>query len=361
MAIFEPKNLFSLTINGITYQSCWESIDITRSMETICGSIAVNTVNFFEESPELWNINIDDEYIADIDGQLISTGYIDDINQNYDTEDHVIEFLGRDRTCALVDCSYYSENNVVSWSAGITVLQLITNLCSIYNIQVFPDKSVSDELNKVLTTDYIIDQGSTVSEEINKICLQHGMLALGITNGQLLLTRAEDFVSTTDIIQENNVISADFTNSHVDRFSKYIVKAQGNEDKFADLLSAYINIEPGIATDDLVRRDRYLVILSEGSGNAELAKKQALYEARTRAGNSKQLTYVMEGWTEVTSGKLWMPNTLVNIVDNKFKFSNVMLLNEVNYTYSDGDGFTSTLNFVHPKKYSAEKVIVEEL
>lgn len=358
--LFSSDNKFTMTINGTSYQDCWESVDVTRSMEDFCGSIAVKTVDFFEEFPELWNINVDDTYIISLDNQVVSTGYIDEVNKSYSSNDHTIEFMGRDKISDLVDCCYFSDNDIVSWKKGTTILQIIKNLCEPFEITVTFDPMVSTAINNTLSADFVVDQGQSVFEEINKLCLKIGILALSDVYGNLFLTRSSSVLTTTDILGENNVLSSEFNLSHVDRFSKYIVRCQGNnEDEFASLFD-YIDVPPGIANDYMVKRNRPLVLMMDGVGNYGTALQLAIYESRIRQGNSRIVTYEVEGWTEVTSGKLWMPNSLVLISDSKLYITDSMLLESVNYTYSTNQGFVSTLTFVHPFKYSIQPITTAE-
>lgn len=363
--VIESNNLFSLSINGTIFQACWESMDINKSMGNICDSIAVSTVDFFEENQALWNIKMGDLYIADLDGQVISTGYIDEIDISYSGENHTIEFRGRSKTCDLVDCSYYPDNNVYEFE-NKTVLQIIKLLCLPFNITVKYDLKGSVALSKIVAK-FTVDQGSPVFEDINKLCVQYGILPFCTPLGELYLFRGETNVNTSDILTENNVIDGSLALSNIDRFSKYIVKGSGNSTEFnipfgegATSSGAFASIEPGIAKDLYINRNRPFVIMVDGATDQGKMKEQALYESRIRYGNSRELTYTVQGWTQASNGKLWKINQLVNIVDQKFNFEGTMLINNVNYNYASGDGFITKLTLVSPLSYSIKPIVKQK-
>lgn len=359
------SNVFSILSNGFEYKDCWERIDINMSMNNICNEVNVGTLNFFESELGLfkasgdWKLKKGNEYYAKINNEIISTGYIDDININYSGDGSEIGFYMRDKTSDLVDCPYYSEtqNEFKKQKLG----DIIIALCSPFSITVKIDPTVKTLTDTVLKS-YTVDQGRSVIDCILDECVKLGILVTTDGLGNLLLTQPTLSDIASDILTDTNIINCDMGSSLKDRFSNYIVKAEIKPDKLynVDQEQEWIEKEKEggytnkkkVEDRELANRFRPYIMLSDTAQTIEDCVKRAVYEANIRKAKGLIINYTIEGWTQVNSGKVWKPNTLVQVNDYKLDVSELMLINSVNLSYESGSGFQTVLELVRKECYS---------
>lgn len=359
------QDTFSIISNGFEYKDCWESIDITMSMENVCNEITVSTLNFFEDKLSIfkasddWKLKKGSKYIAKINDQIISTGYVDKIGVGYSADGSFIEFYMRDKTSDLVDCPYFSEK--ISEFKNNTLLAIIENLCIPFGITVIVDPTVQ-ELLSIVIPNYTIDQGRSVAELIVEECVKVGVLVITDGNGNLYLTQPTTQDICGDIITDTNIINADMGSSMTDRFSNYITKAEIKSDKLYNISEeqtwierekegAYSSTKRNIQDLELGDRFRPLILLSDTAQTIEDCVKRSVYEANIRKAKSLIINYVVEGWTEISTGLVRKPNKLVRVKDRMLGVEELMLVNGVNLNYNES-GFQTTLELVRKECYS---------
>jgi prophage tail gpP-like protein len=119
-----------------------------------------------------------------------------------------------------------------------------------------------------------------------------------------------------------------------DRYNSIKVKGQGIEtDNKA--LSDYISCF-GVWEDEVVTRNRPLVLFSDLPTTYAKAKKRAIWESRIRAGLSRKIIYQVPGWVQ-SDGNVWDINKLVNVEDEILGINETKLIMSVNYLF-DQDG-----------------------
>lgn len=359
-------NSFSLISNGFLYNDCWEKIDIRMSMENVCNELSVGTLNFFEselglfKGSEGWRLKKGDYYYATVNGEVISTGYIDEVKVDYDGGGSNIDFYMRDKTSDIVDCCYYSEK--ISEFKKQSLANIIIALCVPFKITVVMDPSVISVLNSKIIDDYTIDQGRSVAELIVEECVKIGVLATTDGYGNLYLTRPTLLDLSTDIINDTNILSASMGSSLKDRFSNYITKAEIKPDQLYNVEAEqqWLLIEKNgsytnrrrVEDAELSMRYRPLILLSDTAQTIDDCTKRSVFEANIRKAKGLSVSYTIEGWTEVTSGRVWKPNRLVTVNDKKLEVYEQMLINSVQLSYDSSSGFKTTLDLVRKECYS---------
>jgi prophage tail gpP-like protein len=356
---------FSIVSNGFEYKDCWESIDIRKSMDNICGEITVKTLNFFEEKLKMfksngdWKLKKGNSFYAKINDEKISTGYVDKVSINYSADESDIEFYMRDKTSDVVDSSYYSETK--NEFKGEKFGEIIKTLCKPFNITVDIDSSVKDVLNKVAEDDFTVDNGVNVNEVIVQVCVKLGVLVTTNEKGNLYLTHPTLDNYCSDVLNDTNILDCSASSSLVDRFSNYITKAEIDSKKLFDVAAeqdwiehvkkgAYSNNKK-VEDAALNNRNRTLILFGDTCNNVDDCTKRSVYEANIRRAKSFAVNYTLEGWTEVKSGKVWKPNMLIKVNDKKIGINEEMLINSVGLTYDD-QGFRTNLELVLKECYS---------
>jgi prophage tail gpP-like protein len=356
------NNVFTLISNGFKYEDCWEKIEIKLSIENVCNEINLGTLNFFENLLQLfkasddWNLKKGKPYTALINKEIISTGYVDEVEINYDSNGSNIDFYLRDKTSDLVDCCFFSEK--ISEFKNQKIINIINTLCLPFKINVIIDPVVTSLLNTIVP-EYTIDQGRSVAELIVEECVKLGVLVTTDGLGNIILTQPNLYEVASDIITETNIISCRMNSSLKDRFSNYITKAEMKPDQLynVDADQLWISKEKEgcysnkriVEDAELKERYRPLILLSDTAQTIEDCVRRSFYEANIRRAKGLTITYELEGWTEVNSGKVWKPNKLVLVVDKKIDVNELMLINSVSLSYDNG--FKTTLELVRKECY----------
>ena len=346
-----------LRVNGISYQG-WKSIQVSTSMDQICGTFGFSSVDKYTGKPRDWKMAIGDLCEVTVDGNIICTGYIDEMPITYDAETHSIQVSGRDKTADLVDCSFVDPvNNVNEWN-GQTIMKLIKNICDPFDISVTIDSSVSSDVNDTVER-FAANEGETAFDSVLKLCKHKAILPLSYGDGRLTLTRAGAKRAVDTLELGVNILAGDLSQSNRERFSKYIVKGQGNEKTSLDLTS--VTQASGEATDAVIsgkNRYRPLVILTDGEVNAGNCQSLARFEARNRAGRSRSLRYSVVGWTQ-SNGKPWELNSTVRVRDSYFDIDGTKLISAIEFTLDDTNGEIAYLTLVDKEAYELREEPIE--
>lgn len=336
-------NDIRLNLNSVAYGG-WKDIQINKSIDQITNTFGFNASDIQPGNADLWNVKMGDACTITIDGQTVITGYIEDMPISYDGQSHNINISGRDVTCDLIDCSYNgSVNEWINQSAN----KIIRKLCDPFDIDVYADNNVLTAVDARIEK-FVIDQGETVGEIIAKLCRMIAVLPISLGDGKLTLTRAGATKTYDSLELGKNVKSADFNQSNKDRFSVYIVKGQGqgNDNKsVADFTTC-----TGQAIDNVITRDRPLVILADKPTTNAQCKDRARWEARLRAGQSRQITYEVQSWTQ-SNGDVWPINSLVRVKDHFLSLDTTLLISAINFSLNNSEGSITRLTVVDPTTY----------
>jgi prophage tail gpP-like protein len=358
---------FKIIANGFIYKDCWESIDIKQSMNNICNEITVSTLNFFEDKLGMfktkgdWKLKKGVSYQAYVNDEIISTGYIDDVNIQYSKDGSSINFSMRDKTCDLVDCCYFSETK--NEFKKQKLIDIITTICQLFSITVKVDPLVQKLVNTVIEN-YTIDNGRSAAELIVEECVKLGILVIVTGNGELFLTQPTLTNISSDILTETNILSCNMTSSLKDQFSNYITKAELPPDQLvnADAEQQWIDKEKkgsyksnNIEDKELGNRFRPMILLSDTAQSIQDCVKRSVYEGNIRRAKSLSVNYEIEGWTEVNSKKVWTINKLVTVRDTNIEIDEQMLINSVTLNYSNDFGWKTTLELVRKECYSTNE------
>lgn len=400
-------NKLDVIINGLAY-SGWKNVVIQQSMTQLAGVFTVSTTEELMEDSKSWHIRNGDVCTINIEEQTILTGYVDSIVHSYNNKEHQIILKGRDKTCDLIDCSYYSNTTVNAaeleyrdreWK-NKDAKTIITDICTPFGIIVMVDKDsegAQEAASEPLVV-FQINDGETALNSITRICQSKGLIAMTDGDGILRLTRTRNIKCSDSLTTGENILSGQLIQSDRERFSRYIIKGKGKTDGKYLLIST---INPSaIVEDEVVRkkigmqedrstpsyRYRPKVILTDVVANYDINpalqkivesvynpythKREPLVppevrnyvavdicyqrgeqEARVRAGNSRKLVYTVQGWVQTSNKKVWKVNTLVSIYDKMFNIRDEFLISDIRFTFDDINGTITELSLVHKEAF----------
>jgi prophage tail gpP-like protein len=385
-----------LKVNGIEFEG-WKTVNVQQSLSTISGSFNFTGADIFAGSHGGWNLRMGDVCTVEIENQIVLTGYIEDINIDYDDVSHTIEIGGRDFTGDLVDCSYvgipkvdtsfldkleenYStdvlqkvtvpvlppvdqeipsviDSGTVEW-IGLSVSNIIDRLIRPFlgTEGLIIDSTVTTEAN-IRVDNFNIAEGDKVFDVIANLCRKHAILPISLGDGKLTLTRAGSTDSNDSIELGRNALKGSFRRSDKDRFNNYWVKGQDTANDnltFSEFIGANAQ-----AYDRYIRRNRPLIIINDDPITSAEAKTQAHWEARTRMGKSRPITYPVRGWTK-TDGNVWALNSLVRVNDSFFDLDETLLISDLNFQFDENSGSVVDITVVPKETFKLVKSPVEE-
>ena len=299
-----------------------------------------------------------------IDGTSVINGFVDAVRVDYSTDSHEIELTGRDRTADFIDSSVAEtviEGSIEFEELLRTVLDAmglqsigITNIIpSSADLLIRENKNISSEI------------GQTGFEFIDSFARLKQVLMLGDGRGNILLTRGGgDLAIKTALvnipgIEENNIISGRFIQSHVNRFNKYIVRSQ------EDFSSLNFDLDVGEAVDNSgeavdgdIRVGRNIVFEAEENSTSEECANRAAWESDLARARETKFAAIVVGYSVNqidalgTSTILWQPNSRVPVVDVFCNIKSIMLIESVHYQLSQIRGSTTEITLVPPDSYS---------
>lgn len=326
----------TLTVNDTKYDG-WKDIAVTRGIEQIAGTFDLGLSERWPGQVGGRPIRPGEPCTVALDGQVVITGFIDDVQPEYDDKTHALRIAGRDRTGDLVDCSVLPGGR--QWK-GRTITQIAADACKPFGIPVKSEADVGKPL------DITGQHGETAFELLERSARQCGILLVADGKGGLLLTRAGTVRCPTALVEGENILKASASLSQRDRHSKYIVRTEnpGTDDSTPEQNSG----AEATATDPNVTRYRPLIVMGEESGHHDSLVKRARWEANVRIGRGSTATITVQGWHH--AGGLWQPNTLVDVKSPLLYLDMTMLITSVTYRLSD-EGTTCELGISRPEAF----------
>lgn len=289
-----------LRVNG-SYYGGWKSIRIERGIEQIAGTFDLSVTDRWAEQSEARQINPGQSCQVLIDEAVVITGYVDTVAPEYDKQQHSISVSGRDKTGDLVDCAAIHKSG--AWS-GQKLDQIAADLCQPFGIKVLRNADVGTAFST-----FSIQEGETVFECLERAARMKAVLPASDGLGNLMLTRANTGAAVAELVEGENILSARGEFSWKDRYSRYIVKAQGvgDDDNFGDAVAQ----QQAEAKDAAITRYRPLIVLAEDQGTGATLSQRVGWERSVRMGRGNRATVTVQGWAH--EGTLWRANTLVRL------------------------------------------------
>lgn len=319
----------------------WSQMTVHTSMMNMAGTFGFLGNDFSLGDFKKWDVNIGDEAEVLIEGVPVCNGYLDSIPIEYGGEKLDLQFIGRDKTADLIDCSFDQNNSEFKNQTRANIIQ---RLCDPFNIEVAVDDSSTEAMNIKIET-FRADIGRFVSDVIIELCRDAGVLPISLGDRKLTLTKGTGLEKTTDPIQYNaNAVHATLIQDNTNRYSNYAVKGVGtgtDSKQYTDY------IQPtGAFEDAVISRYRPLTIFSERATDTGKCRDRAQWEARVRAGFSRGIIYEVPGWMQ-SDGSIWRINRTTTVYDEVLDISQTMLIAAVTYKVEIEEGNQSAYSLIH--------------
>lgn len=326
----------SLQINGQAYGG-WTSVRIERGIEQMAGRFSLAVTERWPDQPTARPIHPGDACRVSVDGETLITGFVDDVEPGYSSEDHTVQVSGRDATGDLVDCAAdYGQ-----WK-GQTLAQLARTLCRPFGITV-TDLAHDDYVFTALET----DSGETVFDLLDRAARHAGVLLVSDGAGGLVITRTGTARAPTALELGRNILAGRGAFSHRDRFSEYRVIGQAPG---TDSWNGADASEPvATVTDDRIRRYRPTIVDAEETITPAQASRRAQWQRNVAFGRSLSVSYTLAGWRH--AGGLWSPNELVTVADSFMGLTVNWLIVAVAFSMDGSEGELTELTLMPPEAF----------
>ena len=324
-----------LKVGGLIYGG-WKSCRIERGIEQIAGSFELGVSERWPGQDTPRRIRRGEACQVIADGEVVITGWVDDVDPSFSDQSHDFRVAGRDATGDLVDCSAIHKTG--QWAKS-SLDKIVRDICAPFKIPVF----VATDIGKAFDS-FSIQEGETAFECIERACRLRAVLPVSDGNGGLVLTRAKSG-NAVAILSDGvggNILAARGEFGMKERFSVYVVKGQdrGSDDNIdAPEVHAQVRAE---ASDSGVTRYRPFIVLAESHGPHATYRDRAAWERNVRRGRSSRATVVVQGWRD-PNGKLWQPNTMVHLNSAWLGADSELLVASVTFTLDEQSGTRTEL------------------
>lgn len=315
----------------------WTEINVRRSVQCLAGEFELTVAARWNGQIAAKAIRTGAACSVRIDGKTVITGYIDDVEPDYDERERRLTVRGRDKTADLVDCSAIYQGG--AWT-DVTLADIARNLCAPFGVPVIVQTDVGDKFAV-----WQIQAGEPVIANLQRAARQRGVLLTSNAQGALVITRASKQRIATRLQLGVNIVRGRGASSLRERYSEYQVLGQqafGAGVGFGDAAT-----EPmGKAKDAAVPRYRPLLVVAEDQVTPASAATRATWERNRRAGESRQVEYSLRGWSHADG--LWEPDRCVSVHDDELDIDGTLYITEVRYRLDDR-GFRTELQLTLPQ------------
>jgi len=349
--------IITLEINGRRYTN-FLSATVKTSIDNLCNSFS------FKTSPEgnrVIPVKMDDECSVYVDGELVTTGYVEVIQGDGAATSHNITIAGRDLTADIVDSSIDTLNDINGDSTLKQVIEaVVKHIDSSIDVIDLTDGAKFTKND----SDLAPEPGDNCFGYLEKLAKKQSAFLNSDANGNIVIYRSDpDFVRSPIINKvsdnsKNNILSYRFKYDNSKRFHIYGVKSSRNLASlfFSAKQDANQSVdEPGQTLDVLIRNGRQHVFTSENPGDPSQQTERAEWEKNIRRARSRVYSCKVYGYRNAEN-KLWEPNTVVQVSDEYAQISDNLLINSVEFNYGP-QGAISSLELVNENSY---KLAAEE-
>lgn len=338
-----------LIVLGRRYDG-WKSVRVTRSIESLAGSFALEVSDRWDGRLDPWPIAEEDPCRVEIGGTVVIDGYIGARDISATATTRTLAYTGRDRAAELVRCSLLVTAPGVKgnkWTyRNLDIAQFAAEIASPHGI------TVTVQPGLVLRKDPLLvaHPGETGFEAIKRAAGSAGVLAVSDGAGGIVITRAGSSRATS-LIEGINITAASVKYDGEERFARYLISTQPPG---TDEASGEATRVQATATDQDVRRTHSVLLIRPDKGyNTADARRRADWEARIRAAKAQTVTVSVQGWNQ-PNGTLWPLNALTRVTAPRMiGVDGDMLISEVEYSIGEG-GEVATMHLVRPDAFTPE-------
>lgn len=348
-----PVEVF-LVVNGRRYAG-FKSIRVTRSIETLAGSFALEVSDRWDGATDPWPIFEEDACRVEIGDdkhrEVVIDGFIDKRTLSVSKDARTLGYSGKDKAAALVECSLLVKGAGTTgkkWTyRNLDIAAFAQEVADPHEIKVSVQPGLELKKDPLL----VAHPGETGFEAIKRAAGSSGVLVVSDGAGGILITRAGSG-RAAPLIEGINILTASVEHDATERFFLYLISTQapGTDESNGEALRVQAE-----ASDVGVRRaSRTLLIRPDKGYPTADARRRADWEARNRAAKAATVTISVQGWRQQPNGPLWPVNAIARVkAARSIGIDGDMLISQVEYSIGDG-GQVTQLHLVRPDAFEPE-------
>ena len=338
----------AIKINGQEYTNFQNASVILSIAAVTRGFSFVSTANENNTFP----VKIGDIVEVSADYIDVLEGYIEVLDISYDSGSHEIRVGGRSKMADLVDSSMPTQFEVKGTSLEAIASSVLLSIG-------LPNR-VENQAGVIRNFDDISSSeiGQNAFGFLEKYSRKRQVLLTSDGFETLVLTRAGVDKAPAKLknikgAEDNNILSADLSLDYTERFYRYIAKSQLNTSTPGfNSTPEELSDQEGEVFDDDIRGTRRLEFNAEESMESFSAKDRATWEKNLRIGTGLEYRAKVVG--NSVNGRLWLPNTIVEIEDELCQLEEELLIKEVRYNFSINGGSTTDLTMIRKSAFTLD-------
>lgn len=337
-------DILTLTVNGREYAG-WEMARVARGIDRLATDFMVQVSQRWAGQDQPWRIDVFDECALAIDGQVLLTGYVDDVRPQIMPRFHTVQIVGRSKTEDLIDCAPDIAGGQFS---GYSLAAIARAVAGPFGIGVIDQ---SNGLSANTFADATLQRGETAFTFLERLGRLSGVLLTDDENGNLVLATVGSARAAGRLLEGENISAATATLTGRHRFSQYIVKGQhalgvggsqswggaGGTGAPAAAPAVVATQQRAVAYDYGVPRFRPRVFLAESMLTGQGLQRRADWLAQFNFGRATMAEITLAGWRQ-PDGSLWTPNQIVPVDAPALGVQQDLLVAEVTTVLSPFEG-----------------------
>ena len=350
-----------LAVNGTPYTG-FIAVTATRALSSLANSFSV-TVSSSKEYPPLLE---GDMVEALVDGVLVCTGWIEDVNGNETEGNHTVTYTGRDLTGDLLD-SDLDQLADIRASETLTLKKLIELVLEHLGLTIpVIDAYQPDPFNEA--EDIITPEvGQNAFDFILQYARKRQALLTSTGKGEILITQSspEDSDAVVQSLvgsDTNNILSQNWNRKSSAKFRKYIRRGQADPRALnftGGSDSKTVEDQSGITEDSNIRAGRQQVVVESGGYSSEQLADRSKWAKQQAEAQAVKYACVVQGHRD-TTGEVWDVNFLAQVNSTAADISRKMLVDSVTFSEGEGQPTTSSLQFVERDVYTIDEQVLAQ-
>ena len=203
------------------------------------------------------------------------------------------------------------------------------------------------------------EQGATIASFLDSYAKKLQVLLISDEDGNINVTNEGDQLAVGALNssgEQSNILAADINVSSVERFRYIEVYSQGDNSSFGD---QSVGQAATIEDSDIRNPRRKRISISTASKTATL-ENLAKWNVNIRKAKGLRYNCTVQGYyTARDKGLLWIPNTLVQLRDDRCQVNGQFLIQGVSYRKTLEGSFTD-LSIVERGAFSVEPPVVAD-
>jgi prophage tail gpP-like protein len=294
-----------ISCNGIVINQV-NDFTLNKSIENFCGSfsftITQSTVNKVK-------IRQGADIVIYIAGELVFTGLVEAIEHNQGFNQHSLAISGRDKTAELID-SYilpkqYKQNDFLK------LIRIVLDDNGYNDIKIESDIKT---LPKLLGQSFVAEKDQKIFDFFDKLAKLINVILITDAYGDIIITRegADLAVGNLNIASNNiNILNSSLSVDSNETY-KYI-RIIGSQK--TDLSKKRLKQKVEFTDERASTKKRLIVSIGNNANRQTLESVANWYMAVKRGKGARYNTEVRGFLTNITSGLLWQPNTILLLKD----------------------------------------------